>query len=77
MMPYFFGALSHPHRLEFLDYCQKLGLKVMVPLGVNVPYTADPVKHAWFVSNITAYMNHTAVVSASSCLHFTAPQTYV
>jgi hypothetical protein len=54
MMPYFFGALSHPHRLEFLDYCQKLGLKVMVPLGVNVPYTADPVKHAWFVSNITA-----------------------
>ena len=52
MMPYFFGALSHPHRLEFLDYCQKLGLKVMVPLGVNVPYTADPVKHAWFVSNI-------------------------
>ena len=65
MMPYFFSGLSHPQRLEFLDYCQQLGLKVMIPLSVNVPYAswADPVHHAWLVSNITSYMNHTAVVS--------------
>ena len=66
MMAYFFPGLSHAHRLEFLDYSEKLGLKVMIPLSVDVPYTAyagDPAKHAWFVSNITSYMNHTAVVS--------------
>jgi hypothetical protein len=67
LMPYFFGALSHPHRLELLDYCQKLGLKVMIPLGVNVAYSADPVKHEWLVSNVTTYMNHTAVLGWYIC----------
>ena len=71
LMPYFFRALSHPRRLEFLDYCQKLGLKVMIPLEVDVPFaniSADPQRHAWFNANITAYMNHTAVLGWYICV---------
>jgi hypothetical protein len=76
LMPYFFRALSHPRRLQILDHCQKLGLKVMVPLEVDVPFaniSADPQRHAWFKSNITAYMNHTAVLGWYICVSLSKP----
>ena len=76
LMPYFFRALSHPRRLAFLDYCEKLGLKVMIPLEVDVPYaniSADPQRHAWFTSNITGYMNHSAVLGWYICVSLSKP----
>ena len=65
MMPYFFSGLTHEQRVEFLEYCETLGLKVMIPLDVNVAYASlasDPAKHDAWVGNITTYMNYTAVL---------------
>ena len=72
LMPLSFFALEAREQREFLDTCESLGMKVMIPVdwdadGQYEPFSTDPTAHAWLVGNITALMNHSAVLGWYIC----------
>ena len=72
LMPISFFALEPANQKFFLDTCERLGLKVMIPLswsagGVYQPFSTDSKQLAWLQGNITAVMNHSCVLGYCEC----------